>query len=125
VQYIEKAYAAAKIPGGFIKRESKPGDFETLTGMVATLEGGFYANIGSAVILPEVFLKAISPVRNLGHKIDDLTTVNMDFNRHYRSFENVVKRPTLGSGRGFQIIGHHEIMFPLLVAGILARLEEE
>ncbi|MEA1922631.1 MAG: hypothetical protein U9N63_08235, partial [Pseudomonadota bacterium] len=66
--------------------------------------------------------KAISLVRNLGHQVNNLTTVNMDFNRHYRSFENVVKRPTLGSGRGYQLIGHHEIMFPLLVAGILAQL---
>jgi len=100
-------------------------DFDSFCSLVATLESGVYINLGSAVILPEVFLKAISLVRNLGHKLEDLTTVNMDFNRHYRSFENVVKRPTLGSGRGFQIIGHHEIMFPLLVAGILAKLEEE
>ncbi len=100
-------------------------DFDSFCALVATLGSGVYINLGSAVILPEVFLKAISLVRNLGHKINDLTTVNLDFNRHYRSFENVVKRPTLGNGRGFQIIGHHEIMFPLLVAGILAQLEEE
>ena len=91
---------------------------------MAQLESGVYINLGSAVILPEVFLKAISLVRNLGHQVNNLTTVNMDFNRHYRSYENVVKRPTLGNGQGYQLIGHHEIMFPLLVAGILAQLEE-
>ena len=99
-------------------------DFDKFCNMAAQLEDGVYINLGSAVILPEVFLKAISLVRNLGHQIKNLTTVNMDFNRHYRSFENVVKRPTLGSGQGYQLIGHHEIMFPLLVAGILAKLEE-
>ncbi len=100
-------------------------DFDRFCGLVAQLKGGVYINLGSAVVLPEVFLKAISLVRNLGHQVDNLTTVNMDFNRQYRSFENVVKRPTLGNGRGYQIIGHHEIMFPLLVAGILAQLENE
>ncbi len=99
-------------------------DFDKFCTMVAQLEDGVYINLGSAVVLPEVFLKAISLVRNLGHQINNLTTVNMDFNRHYRSFENVVKRPTLGSGHGYQLIGHHEIMFPLLVAGILAQLDE-
>ncbi len=99
-------------------------DFDKFCGLVAQLEDGVYINLGSAVVLPEVFLKAISLVRNLGHQVNNLTTVNMDFKRHYRSFENVVKRPTLGSGQGYQLIGHHEIMFPLLVAGILARLEE-
>ncbi|MCD6430806.1 MAG: hypothetical protein J7L57_06275 [Deltaproteobacteria bacterium] len=100
-------------------------DFDRFCALVAQLEDGVYINLGSAVVLPEVFLKAISLVRNLGHQVDNLTTVNMDFNRHYRSFENVVKRPTLGSGQGYQLIGHHEIMFPLLVAGILAQLENE
>ncbi|MCK5540852.1 MAG: hypothetical protein KAI69_07960, partial [Deltaproteobacteria bacterium] len=64
-------------------------DFDKFCGLVAQLEGGVYINLGSAVILPEVFLKAISLARNLGHKVDNLTTVNMDFNRHYRPFENV------------------------------------
>ncbi len=99
-------------------------DFDKFCNLVAQLEDGVYINLGSAVILPEVFLKAISLVRNLGHQVNNLTTVNMDFNRHYRSFENVVKRPTLGSGQGYQLIGHHEIMFPLLVAGILAQLDD-
>ncbi|RLG38765.1 MAG: hypothetical protein DRO01_06230 [Thermoproteota archaeon] len=99
-------------------------DFDKFCGLVAQLEDGVYINLGSAVILPEVFLKAISLARNLGHKVNNLTTVNMDFNRHYRSFENVVKRPILNSGQGYQLIGHHEIMFPLLVAGVLAQLEE-
>ena len=100
-------------------------DFDRFCALVAQLEDGVYINLGSAVVLPEVFLKAISLARNLGHQVDNLTTVNMDFNRHYRSFENVVKRPTLGSGQGYQLIGHHEIMFPLLVAGILAQLKNE
>jgi len=94
-------------------------DFETLTSLVATLEGGVLFNIGSAVILPEVFLKALSLARNLGHKARKFTTVNMDFIRHYRPSVNVVERPTRPGGRGITLIGHHEIMVPLLVAGLL------
>ena len=84
---------------------------------------GVYLNVGSAVILPEIFLKATSLVRNLGHKINDFTTVNMDFIRHYRPMANVVNRPTATGGRGFNLIGHHEIMLPLLAAGVLEQLK--
>jgi deoxyhypusine synthase len=94
-------------------------DFETLAGVVATLEGGVFFNVGSAVILPEVFLKALSLARNLGHKVERLTTVNLDFIRHYRPTVNVVERPTRLGGRGISLIGHHEIMVPLLAAGVL------
>ncbi|HDS17310.1 MAG TPA: hypothetical protein ENN66_12040 [Proteobacteria bacterium] len=99
-------------------------DFDSFCALVSKLEDGVYINLGSAVILPEVFLKAISLVRNLGHPLNNLTTVNMDFNQHYRPLQNVVKRPTAGHGHGYQLIGHHEIMFPLLSAGILAQLED-
>jgi len=97
-------------------------DFETFCSLVARLDNGVYLNLGSAVILPEVFLKAISLARNLGHPVANLTTANMDFKHHYRAYENVVKRPTLKDGRGLQLIGHHEIM-PLLVAGVLHQLD--
>jgi hypothetical protein len=97
-------------------------DFRTFASVVATLEKGVYLNLGSAVILPEVFLKALTLVRNLGHKVETLTTVNMDFIRHYRPMTNVVNRPTLTGGRGYNLVGHHEIMVPLLAAGILERL---
>jgi hypothetical protein len=94
-------------------------DFRTFASVVASLEGGIYFNVGSAVILPEVFLKAITLVRNLGHIVQHLTTVNMDFIRHYRPLTNVVNRPTASGGRGFTLVGHHEIMLPLLAAGII------
>jgi deoxyhypusine synthase len=94
-------------------------DFKLLASVVANLEEGTYLNVGSAVILPEVFLKALTAVRNLGHKVDRFTTVNMDFIRHYRPMTNVVCRPTSKGGSGFTLVGHHEIMFPLLAAAIL------
>jgi hypothetical protein len=94
-------------------------DFETLTGLVATLEGGLYWNVGSAVILPEVFLKALALARNLGFRVRRLTTVNLDFQRHYRPAVNVVERPTRLGGRGLELIGHHEILVPLLAAGLV------
>ncbi|OQY57946.1 MAG: hypothetical protein B6245_14390 [Desulfobacteraceae bacterium 4572_88] len=94
-------------------------DFRTFASVAATLEGGVYLNVGSAVVLPEVFLKAITLVRNLGHHAENFTTVNMDFIRHYRPMTNVVNRPTLGCGRGFNLVGHHEIMFPLIAAGVI------
>jgi hypothetical protein len=97
-------------------------DFRTLASVVATLGGGIYLNFGSAVILPEVFLKALSLARNLGHTVDNLTTVNLDFLQHYRPLTNVVHRPTLQSGRGYQLIGHMEIMVPLLFGGVLEAL---
>jgi len=97
-------------------------DFKRFCSMVSDLEGGAYINIGSAVLLPEVFLKALTVVRNLGHHVNSFTTVNMDFIRHYRTMTNVVNRPTAGGGKGYNIIGHHELMVPLLVAGLLDRL---
>ncbi len=97
-------------------------DFKILCGLVKGLEGGVYINIGSAVVLPEVFLKAITVVRNLGHRVEEFTTVNMDFIQHYRPVTNVVKRPTKKGGRGFTITGHHEIMLPLLAAAIIEEI---
>lgn len=98
-------------------------DFETLTRLVAVLEGGVLFNIGSAVILPEVFLKALALARNLGHKVEKFTTVNLDFIRHYRPMVNVVQRPTRLGGRGISLVGHHEIMVPLLAAGLVEATE--
>ncbi|PIP36426.1 MAG: hypothetical protein COX20_05845 [Desulfobacterales bacterium CG23_combo_of_CG06-09_8_20_14_all_52_9] len=97
-------------------------DFETFVAVMATLEGGVYLNVGSAVILPEVFLKALAIVRNLGYPVKRFTTVNMDFIRHYRPMTNVVVRPTADGGRGYALVGHHEIMLPLLAAGIIEAL---
>jgi deoxyhypusine synthase len=94
-------------------------DFETLTGLVATLEGGVVFNVGSAVILPEVLLKTLSLARNLGHSVRDFTAVDMDFIRHYRPMVNVVERPTRLGGRGLSLVGHHEILLPLLAAGLI------
>jgi hypothetical protein len=98
-------------------------DFRLFAAMVAGLEGGVYINLGSAVILPEVFLKALTLVRNLGHRVRHFTTVNMDFIAHYRPLTNVVRRPTQEGGKGFHFTGHHEIMFPLLCAAILEEIK--
>ncbi len=85
-------------------------------------DGGVYLNVGSAVVLPEVFLKAVSAVRNLGHPLADFTTVNFDFLQHYRPRVNVVERPHAGAGgRGYAITGHHELMIPLLAAALIER----
>jgi deoxyhypusine synthase len=97
-------------------------DFRTLTSVVATLNRGVYLNFGSAVILPEVFLKAISLARNLGHPVKHLTTVNLDFLQHYRPITNVVQRPTMNGGKGYHLTGHLEIMVPLLFAAVLEEL---
>jgi deoxyhypusine synthase len=94
-------------------------DFETLAGLVATLEGGVFFNVGSAVILPEVFLKALALARNLGFGVRRFTTVNLDFLRPYRAAVNVVERPTRLGGRGISLVGHHEILLPLLAAGLV------
>jgi len=98
-------------------------DFRLFTSVISGLEGGVYLNAGSAVLLPEVFLKALTLARNLGHKVDTFTTVNMDFIQHYRPLSNVVKRPTGVSGRGYALTGHHEIMLPLLFAAVAEELE--
>jgi hypothetical protein len=94
-------------------------DFLTFCTLVSELEGGVYINLGSAVLLPEIFLKAVTLCRNLGHSLQHVNTVNMDFVQHYRPNTNVVRRPTQGGGKGFAITGHHEIMFPLLAAAII------
>jgi hypothetical protein len=94
-------------------------DFLTFCSLVSELEGGVYINLGSAVLLPEIFLKAVTLVRNIGHPLRHFTTVNMDFVQHYRPNTNVVRRPTQDGGRGFALTGHHEIMLPLLAAAII------
>ncbi|MCK9418109.1 MAG: hypothetical protein M0R70_01880 [Nitrospirae bacterium] len=94
-------------------------DFLTFCSLVSDLEGGVYINLGSAVLLPEIFLKAVTLCRNLGHSLQHFTSVNMDFVQHYRPNTNVVRRPTQGGGQGFALTGHHEIMLPLLAAAII------
>lgn len=97
-------------------------DFRKLAAVVSRMDGGVYINLGSAVIMPEVFLKTVTLGRNLGHKVADITTVNMDFLPHYRPTTNVVKRPTQKGGHGYTLIGHHEIMVPLLAAAVIEEL---
>lgn len=94
-------------------------DFEILTSVVAGLDRGVVFNVGSAVILPEVFLKALSLARNLGNPVRRITAVNLDFIRHYRPQVNVVERPTRTGGTGYSIVGQHELMVPLLSAGVV------
>jgi hypothetical protein len=97
-------------------------DFRILAAQVARLEGGVYINAGSAVVLPEVFLKAVAVARNLRHRLGAFTTVNLDFNRHYRTTVNVLQRPTARGGRGIGLVGHHEILLPLIAAGVVEAL---
>jgi hypothetical protein len=98
-------------------------DFRLFCSLVRELNGGgVYLNAGSAVVMPEVFLKAVSAVRNLGHPLADFTTVNLDFFQHYRPKVNVVERPhAKAGGRGFALTGHHELMLPLLAAALIER----
>ena len=98
-------------------------DFRLFAAQVSRLAGGVYINLGSAVILPEVFLKALTLARNLGHRVEPLTTVNLDFIQHYRPLTNVVRRPTAGAGQGYALTGHHEILLPLLAALVVETLE--
>jgi len=98
-------------------------DFRFFVSSVSRLEGGVFINCGSAVILPEVFLKAVALARNAGGTLDGLTTVNLDFLRHYRPQTNVVTRPTAGVGRGYSLVGHHEILIPLLAAALVDGLD--
>lgn len=97
-------------------------DFRLLAGVVCELDGGVFINLGSAVLIPEVFVKALNLARNVGNRVGDLITVDMDFIRHYRPQMNVVQRPTVDGGKGYQFTGHHEIMFPLLCAAVLESL---
>ena len=99
-------------------------DFRLFAALVSQLSEGLYLNLGSAVIMPEVFLKAVTLARNLGHAVAPLTTVNLDFVQHYRPLTNVVRRPTAGTGRGYALTGHHELLLPLLAALVIEELED-
>ena len=102
-------------------------DFRLFSSLVTELNnGGVYINLGSAVVMPEVFLKALSAVRNLGYVVNEFTTVNLDFLQHYRPKFNVLERPHAGGagGRGYGLTGHHEIMLPLLAALLLNPVNE-
>jgi hypothetical protein len=94
-------------------------DFKYFVSCVSRLEGGVYLNCGSAVVLPEVFLKAVAISRNEGRSLEGLTTVNLDFLRQYRPQTNVVTRPTAGHGKGYSLTGHHELLIPLLAAALI------
>lgn len=107
---------------GSVLGEASYRDFQAFAAICAQLEGGVVLNIGSAVIMPEVFLKALTIARNLGHKIERFTTATFDMARQYRSTENVQRRPTALGGQGFYIVGHHEIMIPLLFAAVTEEL---
>ncbi|MCZ6748591.1 MAG: hypothetical protein O7D96_04815 [SAR324 cluster bacterium] len=100
-------------------------DFKILCDQLTGLEGGIVFLYGSAVILPEVFLKALTVARNLGHPVREFTAVNFDMIRHYRPQENVVSRPTRTGGEGFTIIGHHEILIPLFWQGVFGELRRQ
>jgi len=91
-------------------------------GVLVELEGGVVLNAGSAVVMPEVFLKALTIARNLGHRIEDFAAVNFDMIRHYRALANVVSRPTRAKGWGAHFTGQHEILLPLLCAALMDRL---
>jgi hypothetical protein len=98
-------------------------DFRLLAAIVADLDGGgVYLNVGSAVLLPEVFLKALTLARNLGHPVRDFVTANLDFLQHYRPTQNVVRRPVARGGRGYALTGHHELLVPLLAAAVIEEL---
>jgi hypothetical protein len=109
---------------GAASGEASYRDFKILCEQLTRLEGGMVFLYGSAVILPEVFLKALTVVRNLGHAVREFTAVNFDMIRHYRPQENVVSRPTRTGGSGFTIIGHHELLIPLFWQGVFAELRK-
>lgn len=97
-------------------------DFKLFAGVVANLEGGVLINAGSAVILPEVFLKALTVARNTGHRVSHFTTIALDMITHYRAMQNVVRRPVASGGKGYYLIGHHELMIPLLSRAIIEEM---
>ncbi|RZD16779.1 MAG: hypothetical protein EVJ46_00620 [Candidatus Acididesulfobacter guangdongensis] len=97
-------------------------DFKKFTSIVSKLDGGVYLNIGSAVTMPEIFLKALTLSRNLGFAVNNIVTANMDFIQHYRPNVNVLRRPTQQGGRFFSLTGHHEIMLPLLYSMLIDKL---
>ena len=114
VTHMHPAASGAAIGEGSLR------DFRYFASSIARLKGGVYLNCGSAVVLPEVFLKAVALARNQGASLDGLTTINIDFMRMYRPETNVVARPVAGTGgSGISLIGHHEILIPLLVASVL------
>jgi hypothetical protein len=107
---------------GAVLGEASYRDFQRFASVVARLDGGVVLNIGSAVIMPEVFLKALTVARNLGHRVDSFTAAAFDMIRQYRTSENVVRRPTHLGGHGYYIVGHHEILIPLLFAAVTEML---
>jgi hypothetical protein len=114
VIHMHPAASGAAIGEGSLR------DFRFFTSCVARLKGGVYLNCGSAVVLPEVFLKAIALARNKGAALEGLTTVNIDFLRMYRPQTNVVTRPVAGTGgQGISLVGHHEVLIPLLAAALI------
>jgi Deoxyhypusine synthase len=116
VVHMHPAASGAAIGEGSLR------DFRYFVSNVARLERGVYLNCGSAVVLPEVFLKAVALARNQGRPLTDLTTVNLDFVRLYRPQTNVVTRPTRGIGAGYSLTGHHELLIPLLAAALIEGL---
>jgi hypothetical protein len=98
-------------------------DFRIFASAVAELSGGVYLNIGSAVVLPEVFLKAFTIAQNIGANLHDFVTVNLDMMMHYRPGENVVRRPPMVGGRGYTLVGRHELMIPLIAQAVVDALE--
>lgn len=118
----------AQHPGmdGALVGEMSFRDFRLIQKVIASLgDGGVWINAGSSVILPEVFLKALSLSRNLGHDVKDFTTVDLDMIRHYRPHENVLKRPVMAGGRSYAITGHHEILIPLLAQALVLGIGRE
>jgi len=108
---------------GALAGEGSLRDFHILTENLSQLNnGGVVLNFGSAVILPEVFLKALNLGRNLGHKIKDFVAANFDMIYHYRPLQNVVSRPVMSGGKGYYIVGHHEIMLPLLAQAVIEKI---
>jgi hypothetical protein len=107
---------------GAVLGEASYLDFQKFAAVVAQLQGGIALNIGSAVIMPEVFLKALTIARNLGHTVEEFTTATFDMFRLYRPAENVVRRPTHKGGHGYYILGHHELLVPLWAAAVLETL---
>jgi hypothetical protein len=103
---------------GDVLGEASYRDFKTFASVCAALEGGVVLNVVSAVIMPEVFLKALTVARNLGHKVEKFVTATLDMTRHYRPSENVQRRPTALGGKGVYIVGHHELNLPLLFAAV-------
>jgi hypothetical protein len=114
------AHFHPNVDGGALGATSHT-DFRLLAEIVRQMNGGgVYLNVGSAVTLPEVFLKCVTLVRNLGHELRDITTANFDFIQSYRPLTNVVRRPTAdGAGKGYAITGHHELTIPLLAAELI------